>query len=255
MNGRVPQLLIAASEIDAVSDLLESILSTGKRNGPYLEILSCLISIDFQWNSWTDFLAYKKKYLLIGGDHIERGWNRATRVYTNEADRPTKPSYLKRFIAYPDRSRKMGSGSKYLNQVEKISFELAKKPGFSNLSFVVLRPADLHDQFRPGYVPCLVAGDFKFRDGKLDLNVFFRTSDALSVFFADVYYTRRLQMQILNNAKTISKSKHLENAEIGKLNIYLSRAYISKKLKNKQGIGSDGLEIAKRLIDIRSKAK
>jgi len=108
-------------------------------------------------------------------------WNRATRVYTTCTDRPTRPSYLKRLLAFPDRPRNRASGADGLNQIEKISMEFAKKPGFSNLSFIILRPADLHDQFRPGYVPCAIAGDFKFRDGRIDFNVMFHTSDALAL--------------------------------------------------------------------------
>jgi thymidylate synthase len=124
-----------------------------------------------------------------------------------------------------------------LNQLEKICIELAKKPGYSNLSFVILRPADLHDQFRPGYVPCAIAGDFKFRNGRLDLSVMFRTSDAFAVGYADIYYLRLLQEKILTESKLRTSKRILKDGTIGDLNLYFSRSYVerSKEMKNKTG--------------------
>ncbi len=59
-------------------------------------------------------------------------------------------------------------------------------------------PADLVNKFRPGSVRCPIVGDFKFRDGALDLAVMFRTCDALGVAFADLYHLRQLQEQVLD---------------------------------------------------------
>ena len=113
----------------------------------------------------------------------------------------------------------------------KISEELGKKPGYSNLSFVILRPADLHDQFRPGYVPCPIAGDFKFRDGRLNLSVMFRTNDAFSVGYADIYYLRCLQLEILDMAQSYTNKKNLMEGKIGDLSLYFSRTYVEKSKK------------------------
>jgi len=163
---------------------------------------------------------------------------------------PTKPSYLKRLVAFPDKPRKWTSRAEGLNQIEKISIELAKKPGFSNLSFVILRPADLYDQFRPGYVPCAIAGDFKFRDGKIDLNVMFRTSDALAVGYADIYYMRQLQMQVLGLAMELTKNAAFKRAEVGMLNMYLCRSYIQRTRTSKSGARMDGLKAAHAVIEL-----
>src|SRR5258705_13100246 len=128
-----PHLLTANTELDGLRVLLECILTSGSRNGIYLEIVGCLLSIDFHGDRWKDFCNFRDDYLDAGGEFARTGWSRATRVYTTPTDKPTKPSYLKRLVAYPDRPRKSGTGE--LNQIEKISIELAKKPGFRNLSF------------------------------------------------------------------------------------------------------------------------
>jgi hypothetical protein len=248
INPKFPQLLTADDEMDGLRVLLESILISGRRNGSYLEIPGSLLSIDFHRDRWDNFCEFREEYLRLGGDFVRKGWERATRVYTNPTDRPTKPSYLKRLVAYPDKPRRSISTLVGLNQIEKISIELAKKPGFSNLSFVILRPADLHDQFRPGYVPCAIAGDFKFREGRLDLNVKFRTSDALTIAYADIFYMRNLQIQVMKLAKDMTTSIKLRNANIGLLNMYLCRTYIQRTLKSKSGLRMNGIEIADQLV-------
>jgi hypothetical protein len=243
-----PQLITAGDELSGFADLLNSILTSGRRNGVYHELLGCLFSIDFHQSGWREFCNFREIYLEATGDLARTGWERATRVYTNRADRPTKPSYLGRLVAFPDVPRKPLSGGKSLNQIDKISIELAKKPGLSNLSFVILRPADLYDQFRPGYVPCAIAGDFKLREKRLDLNVMFRTSDALFVGYADIYYVRRLQMQILDGARLFNDS--LKDAEIGLLNMYLCRTYIQRTGRTKKGVRIDGLKSARAVIHL-----
>ena len=227
-----PHFLTADDELGGLRILLESILSSGRRNGTYLEIVGCLLSINFRQDRWEDFCKFREGYFGAGGEFSRKGWDRATRVYTTRTDKPTKPSYLNPLVAFPDKPRKWTSATKGLNQIEKISMERARKPGFSNLSFVILRPADLHDQFRPGYVPCAIAGDFKFRDGRIDLNVMFRTSDAPAVGYADIYYMRQLQMRVLNLAKTLNAS--LTTAELGLLNMYLCRLYPANTDKQKR---------------------
>jgi hypothetical protein len=243
-----PYLLTASDDLKGLGMLLECILTSGRRNGTYLEILGCLLSMDFRQDRWETFCNFRELYLATGGESCQKGWDRATRVYTTRKDKPTKPSYLNRLVAFPDKPRRLTSRVRGLNQIDKISIELAKKPGFSNLSFVILRPADLHDQFRPGYVPCAIAGDFKFRNGRIDLNVMFRTSDALSVGYADIYYMRQLQMQVLKLASSLNSS--LSTAQVGLLNMYLCRTYVQRAQKNRNGVRTDGLKAANAVVKL-----
>jgi len=237
--------LEAKNELFALHDLLDLILKKGTANGNYLEVLSCLLTIHFDSSEWERYIQFRDEVLDIGGDITKVGWDRASRVYSSTEDRPTKPSYLKRLIAYPDRPRRCDTSQCKLNQLEKICIELAKKPGYSNLSFVILRPADLYDQFRPGYVPCAIAGDFKFRNGRLDLSVMFRTSDAFAVGYADIYYLRRIQEKILMESQMLTSKKALKNGTIGDLNLYFSRSYVErvKVFKNKKGSSSRRVKV------------
>ncbi|MFB0520564.1 MAG: hypothetical protein ACETWD_03930 [Desulfatiglandales bacterium] len=224
-------LITAQNELHGLHDLLGLILHKGAANGNYLELLDCLLTIPFAQSSWQRYCRFKDEFLKVGGEIARIGWEKVTRVYTNESDRHTKPSYLGRLIAYPDRPRNAKGVSPGLNQINKITTELAKKPGYSNLSFVFLRPADLHDQVRPGYVPCAIAGDFKFRDGQFHMNVMFRTSDAFAVAYGDVYYLRQLQIKVLTQAQNQTAHIALRDGRVGNLTLYFCRSYIERSRK------------------------
>jgi len=138
----------------------------------------------------------------------------------------------------------------YINQIDTISSEIAKKPGYSILFFIFLRPADLIDKFRLGYVPCPIAGDFKFRDGRLHLSVMFRTSDAFAVGYADIFYLRAIQDIVLQKAKEKSSLEKIRTSEIGDLNLYFSRTYIERKHELR-----DPITKIKKSVDILPLAK
>lgn len=224
-------LITARNEFEGLSRLLYLILEEGKPNGNYLEIVSCLLTISYNSAGLARFHAFHEKFLNITGQTGRDGWNRATRVYTTTRDLPSKPSYLRRLVEYPDQPRKSQESVSHVNQIDNIASELAKKPGFNILSFVFLRPADLIDKFRPGYVPCPIAGDFKFRDGKLHLSVMFRTSNAFAVGYADIFYLREIQKTVLEQAKRRSPGGRIHKGDIGDLNLYFSRTYVEKRHK------------------------
>lgn len=252
-------LLEARNESDGLRRLLKIIIEKGKTNGNYLEILNCLLSIQYDQHGLDQFRGFLPQFLSLTGEVGKRGWNRATRVYKTTKDLPTKPSYLKRLIQYPDRARKQEDNSSHINQIETITNDLAHKPGYNTLSFVFLRPADLIDKFRPGYVPCPIAGDFKFREDCLNLSVMFRTSDALSVGYADIFYLREIQEMVLGKAKEKSYNNKLENSRVGELHIFFSRTFITKKYKLVDKITGttkefDVIPLAVRLIEELGKA-
>jgi len=214
-------LIEAKNDIEGLRKLLRLIIDRGEKNGNYLEILNCLLTISYDKVGLEKFRNFKDGFLRVAGKYGGDGWNRATRVYTTTKDKPTKPSYLKRLVEYPDSPRKCKDSIFSINQIDTIINELAKKPGISILSFVFLRPADLIDKFRPGYVPCPIAGDFKFRDGKLHLSVMFRTSDAFGVGYADIIYLRNIQEHVLAEAQSKSTNEQLRCGCLGDLNLYL----------------------------------
>jgi len=254
----MPYLIESNNELMALNELIRIIIRKGEKNGNYFELLNCLLTIDYNRTDWMDYCKFIDNIIAIGGAITRHGWKKATLVYTTLRDRQAKPSYLKRLVQYPDKPRKL-SKITTINQLKKIAYELSSKPGLSNLSFVIFRPSDLYDLFRPGYVPCPIAGDFKFRHGKLYLNVMFRTCDALAVAFADIYYLRKLQLDVLELSKKISTCDLIKNGEPGQLSLYFSRTYIEKKKRIKDKTISysiDTMGIVKELLkEIKKKTK
>lgn len=240
----------ANSESDGLARAIAITLEEGCRQGDKIEKLCFLVSVPFEEMAWKKYRNFQQDYVEFSNSLGLHGWQRATRVYTDPRDRPTKPSYLKRLVAFPDRHRRSPQSEVSINQINTIVHKLAAKPGYSLLSFVFLRPADLHDQFRAGYVPCPIAGDFKYRNGQLHLNVMFRTCDLLAVGYADIFYLRQLQLDVLSEAKQITQRSDLSSGVPGDLNLFFGRAYVPARVKldpNKRGTTS-GVTVAKKLI-------
>src|SRR6185503_18804960 len=145
---------------------------TGTKSNRYLELINCLVSIKYTPTGLIKFKEYRPSFLRIVGRTAEASFKRADRVYTKSKDRMTKPSYFKRMTAFSEIIR---GKTVHINQIENIIFELAEKPRHSLLTFAIFRPSDLINKKRPGYIPCPIAGDFKFRKGELQLNLFFRS--------------------------------------------------------------------------------
>ena len=76
----------------------------------------------------------------------------------------------------------------------------------------------------------------------------FRTSDALAIGYADIYYMRQLQIQVLRLAKARTMNAALNKTEIGMLNMYLCRTYIQRTRTSKSGVRIDGLEAANAVV-------
>ncbi len=219
-------LVNAASELDAARQLYLLLLSSPAQKN-VRECISVLSTIQYSDEGYRDYVSFLDTYREIGGDPVRRGWAKAQRVYEDPKDRHVKPSYLSRLTAYPDKTRR----DKFhveLNQLEKIAFEILDKPGLNCLSFVFLRPADLFDKIRPGYVPCPIAGDFKVRNGKLILNVMFRTCDFYTVGFFDMYFLRRIQMHVVELVKRNDLSGKLDELCCGEMSLFFSRIFVEK---------------------------
>ena len=241
------QNIEANGTLDALKKTLSYILEKGYREGSYLECSPLTLTIS---PNPSEIITEEihTRIISIASPFSNNGWERAKRVYTTEKDKRSKPSYRKRLTRYPDKPSYIRRDLPQIDQITNISDDMAKKPGFSCLSFTVLRPADLIDKFRPGYVPCLISGDFKFRKGFLSLNTMFRTNDALSVLFADLTYLRLLQKEVLERAKIKTTSEKLLNGNIGDLSIFFSRITIPLYLKDKSGDKFSGRDLARKMV-------
>jgi hypothetical protein len=187
-----------------------------------------LVSISYTSKGLKEFSKYKDRFLEIVGSTALASLKRADRVYNSGMDRMTKPNYFRRMHNYQE----LVDGNELnVSQIDNIVLEFAKKPKHSLLTFSIFRPADLLKKKRPGYVPCPIAGDFKFRKNELHLNVFFRSNDALNFLYPDIHYLRVLQKRVLDQAKMLSNNDKLKRAKLGKLNLYFSRIYLPLRME------------------------
>lgn len=240
-------LIKEKDELSSYLKLIELIKENGYKSSRYLELPNCLMSIPYSEKSFNQFIEYKSEYINIVGRTAKSAWERGKRVYTTYQDRMTKPSYLKRLRMYES----LIKGKKVeIDQIENIVFELAEKPKYSLLSFSIFSPNDLIEKKRPGYVPCPLAGDFKFRNGELQLNVFFRSHDALNFGYIDIYYLRQIQLYVLEEAKKHTKFLKLQKGKLGSLNLHFSRAYVPLRMEMKKKDYINGPEIDKILLTL-----
>lgn len=216
-------LIESICELDSYIKLIQLIKSEGTRSSRYLEINNCLLTIPFSKDNFEEFLIAKDKLVHIIGDTAKSSEIRAKRVFEETNDRLTKPSYRKRLVSYPE---PYNEDIVEINQIENIIYELSIKPLSSTLVFNFYRPQDNLYKKRQGYVPCPVSGDFKFRNNKLSLNIFFRSQDALNFYVHDVYHFRKLQFEVLEEVQKIDEKNKFSNAKIGSLNFHYSRVFI-----------------------------
>lgn len=236
----MPFLIEGENELISYLILLHKIRDDGFKSSRYKELLNCVVSIEYEENKFNEFLSFKDSYFKSVGKTAEISWNRATRVYTNLSDRMTKPSYLKRLTAYEESIK---GEIHEIDQLGNIINELAHRPKHSLLSFTIFRPSDLINKKRPGYVPCPISGDFKFRKGELHFSVFFRSHDALNLGYADIYFLRLLQKKVLEEAKLITSHRNLKKGKIGTLNLHFSRVYIPLRMEMRKREYVNGPEV------------
>jgi hypothetical protein len=168
--------------------------------------------------SFLDFL-FEKEPLRLG-----KGLRKAERAYVRTGDRITKPSYIKRIRSFPDYSRKTRTISN-IDQIRLVARRFCEEPNASYHVISIFRPVDLLDKFRPGYVPCVVCADFKYRKNQLSGKFFFRSCDAYNLLPFDMFYCIGIMEQLFDQIKMNHFSGKIE---IGSVLFWFSRIYISR---------------------------
>ncbi len=130
--------------------------------------------------SFLDFL-FEKEPLRLG-----KGLRKAERAYVRTGDRITKPSYM-RIPALRTLERRRHN-QVILTMSRLVARRFCEEPNASYHVISIFRPVDLLDKFRPGYVPCVVCADFKYRKNKLSGKFFFRSCDAYNLLPFDMFY-------------------------------------------------------------------
>lgn len=214
-------LIKEKDSLGALYKLLSLLLNEGVFYNDRIEILNVLVSIGEMENIGLmgKFIPFFKK--IVGTEY----WIRAEKLYCSESNLKWKTSYRGRLT--------VSSSGKETNQLKNILKTLIKNPNANTLSFTFFRPDDhVRASAIPASMPCPIAGDLKFREGKLHLNILFRSIDAFRLAFADIFFLRRLQKEILSEIQSWL-DKYCSIAEIGELNLFLSRAFILKRHREK----------------------
>ncbi|TIU31768.1 MAG: hypothetical protein E5W38_14890 [Mesorhizobium sp.] len=217
--------ITSKSETDACLKAISEVFLQGRRVKRSLEISPLVIFIPYSMEGFEYFSGRRYEYGELLGVQGLKAIERTARVYTSDKDRISKPSYRNRLENFPDTASRPAPLNA-INQIEKLINEVSASPRASTHVFTFFRPSDLYNKRWPGYVPCPTSGDFKYRDGKLSLNVMFRSCDILNFLYNDIFYLRQIQFFVLNKAKEADGSKLPRTAQPGQLNLFLSRAFI-----------------------------
>jgi len=209
--------VFASDSVAALGKLISLTLEDGQVLSDRLELLGVLVSVSSaeRIDRTRKFVRSYKK--IVGTEF----WDRAETLYSSLKSLRWKVSYRGRLIGdnkHPEE-----------NQIQSIIDSLLKAPGANTLSFCFYRPSD-HRRARaiPASMPCPIAGDFKYRQSRLHLNVFFRTHDAYRLGFPDLFFMRSLQQEVLAMVQTLNPRK-FDHANLGELNVFFSRVFILKR--------------------------
>jgi hypothetical protein len=231
-------LIIAKDSITALRKLLYLTLRSGTSDGDRIELLSILVSINSA-ESPQRIEKFVHVYKKIAGTEF---WDRAEQLYCKQKPLSWKVSYRGRLIGLDTESE--------TDQLRCIIDSLAKAPGANTLCFSFYRPID-HIRARaiPASMPCPIAGDFKYRKGQLNLNVFFRTHDIYRLGFPDLFFMRALQNEILKEIQNVQPEQFIGSG-LGELNLFFSRVFI---LKTHKGIAERLLTTIDKFLDIQGR--
>ncbi len=99
----------------------------------------------------------------------------------------------------------------HYNQFEKIAEKLIKNPESKSATISFMYPG--HDD---KHMPCIVALDFKIRNGRLNGSAFFRSQDAGKKFYADIMCMGEILRRLAERI----------NLLVGELNIFIASLHI-----------------------------
>lgn len=150
-----------------------------------------------------------KEYRRIAG---AAAWERIRHIYERGLSLSWKPSYISRLVEWHSENRT-------IDQLQQVSRRAARTPGAKTLCCTVLDPRDLN-RFVTASIPCLVALDFKIRDGSLSVAAFFRSQDVFRFFLGDYHYLCLIAGEI---TASVSAAKH--DAALGEVVLHLCSAH------------------------------
>jgi len=216
--------IVSADALRAYQNALQCFDIAGERHNHNFEVQDLVLRLPYsrevtvELRRFVEFLCEREPLKLA------TGLRKAERAYLRNGDRITKPSYVSRVRSYQDFSKRTKSIST-IDQIKTVARIFCEEPNASYHVISVSRAIDLLEKFRPGYVPCVICADFKYRNRKLVAKFFFRSCDAYNLLPFDLFYCIGLSEQLLNQIIINSFPRKIE---LGEIMFWFSRIYVSR---------------------------
>ena len=208
----------------AYSKVLSDFGSVGERHNHNFELQDLFLRIPHSHLITAELKSFLDNLFDSEPTKLSKGLKKAERAYVRTGDRITKPSYVSRVRSFSDYSNRTGLISE-IDQIRSVARGFCKEPNASYHVISIFRPVDLIEKFRPGYVPCIICADFKYRKGYLTAKFIFRSCDAYNLLPFDLFYTISLAEQLLDQIRTNGFSG---NIQLGDMVYWFSRIFVSR---------------------------
>ena len=209
------------SEIDYLASAVELCKETRTGSDGMWQYAPMLCSIPYDSQNLVRLSELKTEIANVFPRLAEFGDKRAAKAFKTLKGSITKPSYFGRIA-----NQRIGKPS----QIATIETLINSQPSSGGMAFTVFDPDDLINKFRPGFVPCLIAGSFLIHEDELQLNAFFRSQSVMEFGIQDLTFLRELQANMLASVQDSYHSTSRRNLSLGRLNLHFGRVIIQRRL-------------------------
>jgi Thymidylate synthase len=216
--------IVSADAFRAYRDVLLCFDVAGERHNHNFEVQDLVLRIPYTRAVTVELRRFIEFLFETEPPQLAKGLRKAEHAYLRNGDRITKPSYIARIRSYSDFSKRTRLVS-IIDQVKTVARVFCEEPNASYHVVSIFRPIDLLEKFRPGYVPCVICADFKYRERKLTGKFFFRSCDAYNLLPFDLFYCISIAEELLD--QIISDGFH-RKIELAEVLFWFSRIYISR---------------------------
>jgi Thymidylate synthase len=216
--------IVSIDALRAYRDVLQCFDIAGERHNHNFEVQDLVLRIPHSRVVAVELRRFVESLFDTEPLHLAKGLRKAERAYLRNGDRITKPSYIGRIRSYSDFSKRTKLIST-IDQVKTVARLFCEEPNASYHVISIFRPIDLLEKFRPGYVPCVICADFKYREKKLTGKFFFRSCDAYNLLPFDLFYCVSVAEQLLDQIMMDGFKRKIELAEVM---FWFSRIYVSR---------------------------
>jgi thymidylate synthase len=218
------KILTALDGLDCYANLLHEFAGITKRHNHNFEIQDVILRLNGSALTCERMRRFLDHQLSAEPSLLIKGLHKAERAYSRSKDRITKPSYIGRILSFSDYSKRKKQVCE-IDQLDSVARGFCEEPNASYHVVSIFRPLDLIEKFRPGYVPCVICADFKYRNKKLNGKFFFRSCDAFNLFPFDFFYCSSILQALVER---IQLKGFKGKIETGDMTFWFSRIYLSR---------------------------